>query len=333
MASIRPTRQELRRARRLLHVKSLFTLTLACASYSTLVFSAVGPLWRTLSALVLSQALVAIATGIMHDGNHGAFSSRRGLNRLAALSADLLGASSLLWHRQHNDAHHRHTNVRGLDGDIDQQPFARLAPWQEHRWFHTWQHLYLWPLYGFLAVKWFLFGDVRTLLSDRHGKVTARDWVLVLAGKALHATWAIIVPCLFWSPLQVALVYLGISWVLGLTLAVLFQLAHCVDNAEFHADDLPHTKGRDVVVHQLATTVDFEARNPLLRFYMSFLCGGLEYQVEHHLMPRVPHTFYPTLARRLRTLCSEHGLEHRDHASVASALRAHQRHLRAMAAA
>ena len=331
LSDIRPTRQELRRSRRILHVKSLATLALAVVAYGVLVLADVGVPVRVFAGFALAQALVAIATGTMHDANHGAFSTRRNINGFVALTADLLGASSLLWRRQHNDVHHRHTNVDGLDGDIDQQPFARLTPSQQHRWFHAGQHIYLWPLYGFLAIKWFLFGDVRTLLAGRGSHVSRRDWCLVAAGKLLHASWAILVPLLFWSPLQVALVYLSISWVVGLHLAVLFQLAHCVDNAEFVARDVPHTRGRDVIVHQLATTVDFESRNPLARRYMRFLCGGLEYQVEHHLMPRVPHTFYPELARRLRVLCAEEGLCHRDHRSVVAALRAHHRHLRALA--
>ncbi len=329
LAAIRPSRIELRRARRVLHVKSAMTLALATMSYWLLVFASIPPWARVLAGVVLSQALVAIATGIMHDGNHGAFSSKRWLNRLAALSADVLGASSLLWRRQHNDRHHRHTNIVGLDGDLDQQPFARLAPWQPHRRHHSWQHLYMWPLYGFLAIKWFVIGDLRTLVASRR-QGRARDWLWVTLGKMTHLTWAIIIPSLVYSPLLVLYAYLAISWVVGFTLAVLFQLAHCVDNAEFLDSDVSHTKGDDAVLHQLATTVDFESTNPLVRSYMSFLCGGLEYQVEHHLMPRMPHTLYPQLARRLRELCTSHELEHRDHRSVRAAVSAHQRHLRAM---
>ena len=62
----------------------------------------------------------------MHDGNHGAFSTLRRVNRIAGWSSDLLGGSSFLWRFKHNTLHHGNTNVVGYDTDIDQMPFARL---------------------------------------------------------------------------------------------------------------------------------------------------------------------------------------------------------------
>ena len=330
LAAAKPSREDLRLARRKLHAKATFIMALNAAAYYGLVLSSWSWPMRVLSAVLLTQSLTATATGIMHDGNHHAFSSRRWLNGLAAYSADALGASSTMWRRQHNDKHHRHTNIKGFDGDLNQEPFARLAPWQQHRSYHALQHIYMWPLYGALAMKWFVMGDFKTLLSSDHGKASLRDWASVLAGKAFHASWALILPMVMWSWKVVIPSYLAISFVVGFSLALTFQLAHCVDEADFVAEDVPHLKKNDAVLHQLATTVDVHPRTRLGRAYVRFLCGGLEYQVEHHLMPRTPHTFYPTLAARLQQVCDEHGIRRRVFDSVPQAIASHQRHLRSM---
>ena len=71
--------------------------------------------------------------------------------------------SSWLWRFQHNTLHHGNTNVVGFDADIALAPFARLAPSQPwHRWYRA-QHIYIWPLYGFLALKNLLVSDVVAL--------------------------------------------------------------------------------------------------------------------------------------------------------------------------
>ena len=103
----------------------------------------------------------------MHDANHDSFSNHRRLNRLLAYTSDALGASSLLWRFQHNTLHHGNPNVVGFDADIALSPFARLAPSQPwHRWYRA-QHVYIWPLYGFLALKNLLVSDLLALITGR----------------------------------------------------------------------------------------------------------------------------------------------------------------------
>ena len=131
-----PTSEEIDRARRRLHRKAALISVLAVGSYAALVFAPVGFAFRVVFALVLVVASVAIATGVMHDGNHGAFSRSKRVNHIAGWSSDLLGGSAFLWRFKHNRLHHGNTNVVGYDLDIDQVPFARLAPQQPWRPWH-----------------------------------------------------------------------------------------------------------------------------------------------------------------------------------------------------
>lgn len=337
LATVLPDAGELAAARRRLHAKALLIVAADGAGYAGLVAPTVPLAARVVCAVVLVHALLATATGIMHDANHGAFARRRRVNQLLAYSADALGASSWLWRFQHNDLHHRHTNVVGVDTDIDQAPFARLAPGQAWKPWHRYQHLYMWPLYGFLTLQWFVASDIRALCAGGMAGQPFRtrprpaDVARLAAGKLVHVGWALAVPMLFHPWWAVLAWYVACSWAVGFGLAVVFQVAHCVDNAEFVADDV-RLRGDDVVRHQLATTVDVRLGRGPLGVYLGFLSGGLAFQVEHHLAPRVPHTHYPAMAAKVSAMCAANGLAHRVHAGPGAALASHVRWLRAMGA-
>lgn len=333
--ALRLSVKEIRRARRVLHTKAAFTWSLAVASYAVLVFSGLGFIWKAASAVLLVHALVAIATSVMHDANHGSFSSKRRVNAVVAYSADLLGASSLLWRQQHNVLHHRHTNVEGIDGDIDQMPFARLSASQPLRKFHRFQHVYMWFLYGFLTIRWFVAGDfvgaAQFKKNPRTAKAITAPGVMKMAlGKVGHAAWALVVPFFFSPWWCVLFAYLAVSYAVGFVLAVTFQVAHCVGEAEFVSVDPGVLKGNEMITHQLRTTVDVVPGNALSRAYVGYIAGGLQFQVEHHIQPRTPHTAYPLLSRRVRALCAQYNITYRTHNGVWSAIRAHGRYLKLM---
>jgi linoleoyl-CoA desaturase len=330
-----PTSAQIGWARRRLHRKAAFIATLAVGSYAALVFAPVGFLLRVVFALVLVIASVASATSVMHDGNHGAFSTSKRVNRIAGWSSDLLGASSFLWRFKHNRLHHGNTNVVGFDLDIDQVPFARLAPQQPWRPWHRYQHLYMWVLYGFLTLQWFVVSDYSTLLRGKQGthplpvKPRRRDIAMILFGKVLHLGWALVLPMFFHPWWGVLAFYLASSWLVGFLLANFFQLAHCVDRAEFFTPDAPR-RGADFEMHQLRTTVDIRSRTPVVAGVVHWMMGGLDYQVEHHLAPKLPHTVYPLIAPKLEAACASRNLTYRTHESLTEAVRSHARWLRQM---
>lgn len=330
-----PSSEEIARGRHRLHRKAAFLAALAVGSYVGLVFAPVGLIMRVVFAAALVVAAVTSSTSVMHDGNHGSFSRSARVNRVAGWVSDVLGGSSFLWRFKHNRLHHGNTNVVGYDTDIEQMPFARLAPQQPWRPWHRYQHVYMWVLYGFLTLQWFVMSDYVTLARGRVGthrfpsRPRRRDMALIVLGKAVHLTWAIIVPMMFHPWWGVLGFYLVMSWSVGFVLANIFQLAHCVDRAEFFAPDVPR-RGADFEQHQLLTTVDIRCPVPLLRRFVSWLMGGLDHQIEHHLAPKLPHTTYALAAPRLEAACAERGIDYRVHPSVTSAIRSHARWLRAM---
>ena len=127
--------------------------------------------------------------------------------------------------------------------------------------------------------------------------------------------------------LPVLLIYGCYSLALGVTLATVFQLAHCVEEAAFERIPAADQRvERSFFEHQLATTVDFAPRSRWLSWYL----GGLNFQVEHHLFPRISHLHYPALAPITREVCREHGVPLLTHETFLRALRSHLRFLRQM---
>ena len=335
--AVRPSVHELVVARRQIHAKAAFIALLALCSYWSLVIAETSMVVKLLSAVVLVVALTAVATSVFHDGNHSSFSTSRIVNRLAGYTGDLLGASSWIWRFKHNNLHHGSPNVVGVDADIDQAPFARLAPDQPWRAWHRYQHLYMWVLYGFLTLQWFLISDFVDLKNHGIGgqrfprQPRRRDVALLALGKAIHLSWAVVIPLMFHRWWVVLVFYVVISWTVGLLLATMFQLAHCAEPAEFFTADAVR-RGDDFIAHQLRTTVDVHCRTWLGRRSLHWLMGGLDFQVEHHLAPRLPHTVYPLVARRLNLACADQHLAILSHRTPWQAVRSHGRWLKLMGA-
>ena len=110
---------------------------------------------------------------------------------------------------------------------------------------------------------------------------------------------------------------------MGFIFSVVFQLAHTVDNVEHPANGDTHPEW---VVHQIATTANFATHSRLA----TLLLGGLNYQREHHLFPRIAHVHYPALAKMVQEVCAEHGVPCRENVTLMDALRSHYHFVRQM---
>jgi linoleoyl-CoA desaturase len=307
-----------------------FALTLAAWLGLVVARPGLGLGLVCLAGLVLGSIITAFC--VQHDANHGAYFRTRRANHLMGWTADaLLGFSSYTWRVKHNVAHHTYTNVEGYDDDIDQAPFLRLAPAQEPKPWYRLQWLYVWPLYSLMVLRWQTGGDLAALVRGRIGRSAVRaprrwDVLGLVGGKAVFVGWALVAPLLVYPWWVVLAGYAAFTMAVSLVAATTFQLAHSVEGADTATPDEVAIASRPWAVHQVETTVDFCPRNPVL----TWLLGGLNFQIEHHLFPRVQHTHYAHIAAIVQRNCARHGIRYTSQPSLRAALRAHARHLRAM---
>jgi len=292
--------------------------------------------WNWVAWLAHGIATALVGFNIMHDGAHGSFSRSNKLNRFAALSFNLIGSNRFYWAQKHNRNHHTFTNVDDLDEDIDAFGLFRMSPHQKHFFFHRWQHIYAWFLYPLTSLFWFFVLDYKAYLTQRIGekeftpRMRSHDHLEFWFSKALYIALYLLLPASLFGWENTLTGFLMMHAVLGFLFAVVFQLAHVVDKAEF---PLPQQGGEhdgelenEWAIHQLRTTVDFATNSR----FLTWALGGLNFQVEHHLFPSVSHVHYPDLHQLLQPECTEAGHPIRAYTTLAGALKGHYQHMKIM---
>ncbi|HYV34795.1 MAG TPA: acyl-CoA desaturase [Gemmataceae bacterium] len=315
-----------------MYLKSAILFAALAGSYTLLVFYATEWWQAVPAAILLALSIAGIGFNIQHDAGHGAYSNFAWINKLMAMTLDLIGGSSYAWHWKHAIYHHTNVNVAGHDTDIELGMAVRFSPHQKRYKFHRWQHLYMWPLYGIFTIKWHFLSDFQEIISGRIGKLRMprpRGWDLVvfLGGKATFFTLAFVIPLLHHSVWAVMSFYGMVSVLLGIVLSIVFQLAHAVEEAAF---PLPQTDTGRIenawAIHQVETSVDYSRRSRVL----AWLLGGLNYQIEHHLLTRVCHVNYPAISKVVEETCRDFGVKYTEHKSFAAGLASHFRWLKRM---
>lgn len=301
--------------------------------YILLVF--VNPHWSlgVLLCILFGINLAAIGFNIMHDAGHNSFSESKQLNNFLSYSLNLLGGNIYFWKLKHNIAHHTYTNIDGEDPDIEVK-FMRIHHDQELRKYHRYQRLYFPLLYGISYLAWIFYQDYekyfkqRMATSEEKFHFPLKEKLIFWVSKSIHFALFIVIPVLSvgWFTTIIGLFIAGV--VCGMTLAIVFQLAHVVSETEFKTVDQPKIE-EEWMIHQIQSTANFSTKNKVL----TWLLGGLNYQVEHHLFPKVSHVHYPALNRIVRQTCKEHNVKYNEFRSFWGAFQSHLRVIDAMSRA
>lgn len=307
-----------------LFTKAIISISGILISYLALIFGHLSWPSALLATFMLVQFQILLAFNVMHDGGHQSFSTNKHLNNMASWGMDFLGSSSFLWKQKHNSLHHTYTNVHGKDDDIDVAGMIRLCPDQTHRPWHRFQAFYAPFLYGFLSLYLLFYSDFQRMISRKIGETSLthlkfKDIAFFSAFKVFYFLYTLVIPMFFYHPLYVILYFLFAHFVLGLTLSIVFQLAHTVNETHFPTPDNEGNMPYSWVEHQLNTTCDFAPNNAFLTFY----CGGLNYQIEHHIFHKISHVHYPVISKIIKQTCEEFGKPYHVNTSFFKALSSH----------
>lgn len=278
------------------YAKVLFIL--AAFTAFEVYFLAAG---RTLiPSIVAGIFAAAIGLNIQHDANHGAVSRNGKINRALGLTQDLIGGSAMNWMISHDVIHHVHCNDTERDGDLA-IPLVRLhekVPWQMG---YAVQQLYLWvleALFGFVHVFTSAITTIAGPVGPQH--VLKSYWfthrLMLLVSIARVAANVYMYPS--WNTLGMIAVWYMAG---GLYLAFFFIISHNFDGVKKITID---SHSGCFVRNQAETSSNVGGA------LLAHINGGLNYQIEHHLFPRVHHSNYATIAPTVRKVCEKHGVQY-----------------------
>lgn len=315
-----------------LYTKTIVLILSAMTLYGALLFLRMPWLPVTVCSLILGFILASIGFNVMHDANHGSYSSRKWVNEVMGLTLNALGGNNFIWKQKHNIVHHTYTNIDGVDDDIAKSPFIRLCSTQPWVPAHRVQHLYTPVLYALSSIIWILFQDFekyfkRKIVDTPLSKMSSADHWVFWASKVLYLLFYIVIPILSMGWPSWLLFFLSLHIGLGLTLSIVFQLAHVVEETEFDSTtgDAKQIEN-EWAVHQVRTTANFSPNRPILSWFV----GGLNYQIEHHLFPRVSHVHYPAISKLVQKECADFDLPYNSLPSFRAAVISHFRFIRTL---
>ncbi|WP_197414034.1 fatty acid desaturase family protein [Terracidiphilus gabretensis] len=277
--------------------------------------------WVFVALYVLGGlAQTFLLLNIAHDSNHNAISSAPSVNKTLNYVFDLCGISSYMWRILHHRGHHSCVNVHGEDDALTGRGILRFTPHEPRKPLQRFQHIYALFLYAIFSLDYVFVRDFECFFFPTHEYLRrtrhpAREYVILFAGKAFYLTYMLILPVLVLgkSPLLVAVAFVLVHLIIGLSVALVFQTTHTIDSTYFPAGRGEFENG---VYHIFATTADYATESPLV----SWLTGGLNHHIVHHLCPFVCHTHYAPLTRIVKQTAEEFGIAYRQHPTMTRAV-------------
>lgn len=125
--------------------------------------------------------------------------------------------------------------------------------------------------------------------------------------KILSQSILLVMPILVAGVVPTIIGFLISTLVAGFILSIVFQLAHTVEHTSFpRANESTGKMDDEWAVHQLKTTANFATHNKALSWFV----GGLNFQIEHHLFPKVSHVHYPAISHIIKQTCVEYNIQY-----------------------
>jgi fatty acid desaturase len=275
------------------YYRATIALTVAAYAGGWVLFVLAGNSWTALAVAPLLGVLFTQLGFIGHDAGHNQVCRTRRRNRILGLAVGnaLIGLSFGWWVPKHN-AHHAHPNEVGRDPDLaETAPPAPGAPANPPgtlaSWLARWQAPLFFPLMLLRSSGMHVLGIKR--LCQRRDHACAAEAALLVLHAALYLTvvlWVLSpLKALAFIAVQQAVfsVYLGISFAPNHKAMPIIEPAAAAGFAR-----------RQVIT----------ARNITGGPLTTFVLGGLNRQIEHHLFPSMPRPNLPRVEGLVRDFCA-----------------------------
>ena len=313
-------------------IKTISMFLIYLIPYAFVYSGLVTGFFGILLAIIMGIGMSGIGMSVMHDANHGSYSTNPKVNKWVGICIYLIGGDVYNWKVQHNILHHTYTNIEGLDGDIEQDPFLRLSHGQKWHKSHQYQHIYGFFLYTLGTITWAFMDFIQFKrftnwgLSPDGPLDKKKQFKKLIFYKIVYWLFIFILPSIF-SPFlwwQIIFGWVIMNMVAGFILTVTFQLAHVVEGVTF---PVPSEEGKvenEWMIHQLKTTANFAKDSKLVNWFV----GGLNFQIEHHLFPNICHIHYKQISSIVKATAEEYGILYNEKKTYMEAVISHYKMLK-----
>lgn len=315
-------------------IKTIIMFALYTIPYILMITDVFHSVWGMFAMYaVMGIGSAGIGLGVMHDANHGSYSSKQWMNYTLGLSLNMVGGHSFLWKLQHNVLHHTYTNIHEADEDITFKGIMRMAPEAEWKPIHRFQHFYGWFLYGLMTFVWILHKDFRNIihyhktgLIKQQRASVVKEWFIMMLSKFVYAGYIYVLPLLLlpYTWWQIFLAFFICHFITGFITAIIFQPAHVIEGTTYPVPDENGNLQNNWAIHQLHTTTNFGHKHKIFSWFV----GGLNYQVEHHLFPNICHVHYRHITPIVQETARDFGLPYKSKTSFLQAIVGHTRLLK-----
>ena len=243
-----------------------------------------------------SKATVLLGLGMVQAGwlGHDYVHGRGPLCDALRYMPTLLNGHGVEWWTQKHSMHHTFTNEEHLDNDVMMEPFFYLRPPSESgrpdSKFRKYQHIYGYPLLSIMFWLW-RFHSLESAWKRKDKKELA----------LMGANYAWLAFCMPW---QVAI---GSVFLSGFIVASLVSATHQSEEI------MPYGEGAEYVEGQFRSTRDAETVFGPLE---TWIWGGMDTQLEHHLFPTMPRYRYHDLRPILKAWAAANNIKYRSSPST-----------------
>ncbi|MAQ47675.1 MAG: acyl-CoA desaturase [Flavobacteriales bacterium] len=308
-----------------MYLKCILMLSIYVTPYCLMVLGYVDNSLFWLCWLLMGFGMAGVGMCIMHDGNHNAFSNNRNINKIMGFTLQLLGGTYKNWKIQHNQLHHKYPNVIHHDPDVSPIKLLRFSPDSDYKKIYRFQFIYAWFLYGLMTFSFATIKEFKQLIEWSRNKIITTDQfrqlMLELIGwKTMYYFFILFIPIIVLniSFLEWFGLFFLMHFVAGFLLAIVFQTAHIMPDCKH----LAYSEKLDLntwAVNQLLTTSNYSPNNKVF----SWLIGGLNYQIEHHLFPGICHVHYEKLSPIVKRVANDYNLPYHYKENFLQAIIAH----------
>jgi len=310
--------------------KQLFNMSMLAGAVAMVVKSE-STLVHIGSALLLGmfwQQCGWLAHDFLH---HQVFTKRKYGDLAGVFWGNLMQGYSMQWWKNKHNGHHAVPNLHNStavsqdgDPDIDTMPLLAWSLKQAHsfrelradgkdspfvKFMIKWQAFTYFPILLLARLSWlnesfktaFGLGAASANAALEMERKGLQYPTLEKMGILIHWTWVIALSSGFGRfsiPYSVAY-FLMSTCSCGLFLALVFGLGHN-GMATYDAETRP-----DFWKLQVTTTRNVTGGHGFPQVFVSWLCGGLDYQVDHHLFPMMPRHNLGKAHKLVESFCKE----------------------------